>query len=76
VFAFVYAWKEFVFASQFIVSDNLSTLPIGLRGIIGQYRVDWGLVMAATVFTLLPSVVMFILIGRFFVSGLMKGATK
>lgn len=76
VFSFVYAWKEFVFASQFIVSDTLSTLPIGLKGIIGQYTVDWGLVMAATVFTLLPSVVMFILIGRFFVGGLMKGATK
>lgn len=76
VFSFVYAWKEFVFASQFIVSDTLSTLPIGLKGIIGQYTVDWGLVMAATVFTFLPSIVMFILIGRFFVAGLMKGATK
>lgn len=76
VFSFVYAWTEFVFASQFIVSDELSTLPIGLKGIIGQYTVDWGLVMAATVFTLLPSIVIFMLIGRFFVGGLMKGATK
>ena len=76
VFSFVYSWKEFVFASQYIVSDTLSTLPIGLKGIIGQYTVDWGLVMAATVFTLLPSVIMFIFIGRFFVSGLMNGATK
>lgn len=76
VFSFVYAWKEFVFASQFIVSDYLATLPIGLKGIIGQYTVDWGLVMAATVFTLLPSVILFILIGRFFVRGLMNGATK
>jgi ABC-type glycerol-3-phosphate transport system permease component len=58
------------------VSDTLSTLPIGLKGIIGQYTVDWGLVMAATVFTLLPSVIMFMLIGRFFVGGLMNGATK
>lgn len=76
VFSFVYAWKEFVFASQFIVSDHLSTLPIGLKGIIGQYTVDWGLVMAATVFTLLPSVILFMFIGRFFVRGLMNGATK
>lgn len=76
VFSFVYSWKEFVFASQFIVSDTLSTLPIGLKGIIGQYTVDWGLVMAATVFTLLPSVVLFVLIGRYFVGGIMQGATK
>lgn len=76
VFSFVYSWKEFVFASQFIVSDALSTLPIGLKGIIGQYTVDWGLVMAATVVTLIPSVVMFIFMGRYFVGGLMNGATK
>lgn len=76
VFSFVYSWKEFVFASQFIISDALSTLPIGLKGIIGQYTVDWGLVMAATVLTLVPSVIIFMFMGRYFVSGLMNGATK
>jgi multiple sugar transport system permease protein len=76
VFAFVYSWTEFVFSSQFIVSDSLKTLPIGLRAIIGQYTVDWGLVMAGTLFTLLPTVILFLLVGRYFVGGLIAGATK
>lgn len=76
VFSFVYAWKEFVFASQFVLSDHLDTLPIGLKAIIGQYTVDWGLVMAGAVFTLLPTVILFALVGRFFVGGLMSGASK
>lgn len=76
VFSFVYAWKEFVFASQFVLSDSLDTLPIGLKAIIGQYTVDWGLVMAGAVFTLLPTVLLFAVVGRFFVGGLMSGANK
>ncbi|WP_022885737.1 carbohydrate ABC transporter permease [Glaciibacter superstes] len=76
VYAFVFSWTEFVFASQFIVSDSLQTLPIGLSAIIGQYTVNWGLVMAGTLFTLLPTVVLFIFVGRYFVGGLIAGATK
>lgn len=76
VFSFVYSWTEFVFASQFIVSSGLQTLPIGLSAIIGQYTVDWGLVMAGTLFTLLPTTVLFLFVGRYFVGGLIAGATK
>jgi multiple sugar transport system permease protein len=76
VYAFVFSWTEFVFASQFIVSDVLQTLPIGLNAIVGQYTVDWGLVMAGTLFTLLPTVVLFIFVGKYFVGGLIAGATK
>jgi ABC-type glycerol-3-phosphate transport system permease component len=35
VYAFVFAWTEFVFASQLLVSDELKTLPIGLSQIMG-----------------------------------------
>lgn len=76
VYSFVFSWTEFVFASQFIVSDTLKTLPIGLSALVGQYTVNWGLVMAGTVSTLLPTVVLFLLVGRFFVGGLIAGATK
>jgi multiple sugar transport system permease protein len=76
VYSFVFSWTEFVFASQFIVSDVLQTLPIGLNAIVGQYTVDWGLVMAGTLFTLLPTVVLFMFVGKYFVGGLIAGATK
>lgn len=76
VYAFIYSWTEFVYASQFIVSDSLRTLPLGLNAIVGQYTVDWGLVTAGTVFTLLPTVVLFAFIGRYFVSGLIAGSSR
>ncbi len=76
VYSFVYSWTEFVFASQFVVSDAYKTLPIGLDALVGQSTVHWGLVMAGTVCTLLPTVVLFLVVGRYFVGGLITGATK
>jgi len=76
VYSFVFSWTEFVFASQFVSRQELQTLPIGLSAIIGQYTVDWGLVLAGVLLTMLPAVFIFLLVGRFFVGGLIAGATK
>jgi ABC-type glycerol-3-phosphate transport system permease component len=74
LYAFIYSWTEFVFASQLIVSDGLKTLPIGLSAIMGQYNVHWGLLMAGASLTMLPVALLFAAIGRYFVRGLTAGA--
>lgn len=76
VYAFVYSWTEFVFASQLVISDDLKTLPIGLSAIMGQYTVNWGLLMAGTVFTMIPAIVPFLFVGKYFIGGLTAGAVK
>jgi multiple sugar transport system permease protein len=76
VYAFVYSWTEFVFASQLLVNDELKTLPIGLSAIMGQYTVNWGLLMGGTVFTMLPAIIPFLFVGRYFIGGLTAGAVK
>lgn len=76
VYAFVYSWTEFVFASQLVVSDANKTLPIGLSEIMGQYNINWGLLMAGGVFTILPAAIVFAFVGRWFVRGLVTGAIK
>jgi ABC-type glycerol-3-phosphate transport system permease component len=76
VYAFVYSWTEFVFASQLTVSNSKKTLPIGLSEIMGQYNINWGLLMAGAVFTILPAAIIFAVAGRYFVRGLVTGAVK
>lgn len=76
IFAFVSAWTEYVFASVLILSDANRTLPVGFAGIIGQYQIDWGLLLAGASLAILPVVALFALIGRWFVSGLTEGAVK
>jgi len=48
-----------MFASVLIVSEASRTLPVGLSGIIGQYQVDWGLLLAGATLTTLPVIILF-----------------
>jgi multiple sugar transport system permease protein len=76
IYAFVTAWTEYVFGSVLILSDAKRTLPVGFSGIIGQYQIDWGLLLAGATVAIVPVVAIFALIGRGFVSGLTEGAVK
>lgn len=76
IFAYIMSWTEYMFASVLIVSDAHRTLPVGLAGIIGQYQIDWGLLLAGATLTTLPVIVLFSLVGRHFVEGLTTGAIK
>jgi multiple sugar transport system permease protein len=76
IFAFISSWTEYLFASVLIVSDARRTIPVGFAGIIGQYQIDWGLLLAGATAAIIPVVALFALVGRWFVSGLTDGAVK
>ncbi|MBW7881894.1 MAG: carbohydrate ABC transporter permease [Caldilineaceae bacterium] len=76
IFAFITAWTEYMFASVLIISDANRTVPVGLAGIIGQYQVDWGLLLAGASITMLPVLMLFSMVGRNFIEGLTAGAVK
>lgn len=76
IFTFIASWTEYLFASVLIVSDARRTIPVGFAGIIGQYQIDWGLLLAGATAATIPVVILFAFVGRWFVSGLTEGAVK
>lgn len=76
IFAFIMSWTEYMFASILVNSEASRTLPVGLAGIIGQYQIDWGLLLAGATLTTLPVILLFSFVGRHFVEGLTTGAVK
>jgi multiple sugar transport system permease protein len=76
IFSFVWSWTEYMFASVFILDEAKKTLPVGLGAFIRQYNIDWGILTAAAVATAIPVLILFVFIGRYFVSGLTAGAEK
>ncbi len=76
IFAFVASWTEYLFASVLILSDANRTIPVGFAGIIGQYQIDWGLMLAGATLAVLPVVALFAFVGRWFIAGLTEGAVK
>ena len=76
IFCFIISWTEYLFASILISGDDLKTLPVGLAGIVGQYQIDWGFLLSGAVLASLPVILLFLFIGKYFISGLTEGAVK
>lgn len=76
IYCFILAWNEFLFATTFISTPSLRTLPIGLHAFIGQYGTDWNLLMSGAIITTIPVVILFVLLQQFFINTLTSGAFK
>jgi multiple sugar transport system permease protein len=76
LFCFISSWQEFLFALIYIEDVPKRTLALGLATYKGLYGVDWGNLMAATVFAVLPTTIVFVLFQKWLIAGLTKGALK
>jgi multiple sugar transport system permease protein len=76
IFSFMGFWDEFVMALTFIDEPAKRTLPIAIALFQGQHGTQWGLVFAASLIALIPSLIFFFSMQRYFVGGLTTGAFK
>ncbi len=77
-YAFLFSWTEFVGALTFITSNTLYTLPLALLnmeyGSVGQ--VNFGYLEAGAVIAMVPCVLLYVGLQRFYIRGLMSGVVK
>lgn len=76
VYAFLFAWSELLYSMSLLTSKSLQTIPTFLSVFVGQYQTRWGPLFAGSVFATLPPLVVFILLQRYFIAGLVSGAVK
>lgn len=76
VFHFMYNWNDFLWPMIMTASDNMRTLPVGLALFMGQHVVEYAVIMAGATLTLLPVLVLFLFLQRYFVKGLASSAIK
>ena len=76
VYCFMVAWNDYLFASIFLSSASNFTLPVGLNTLFSTPDYIWGRMMAASLVTALPVVIMYALSERFIKSGLTAGGVK
>ncbi|MDF2590563.1 MAG: binding-protein-dependent transport system inner rane protein [Clostridia bacterium] len=75
VYIFMTAWNEYTFAVMFTNESN-RTIPVALKNLIGQLGVQWDLLTAGGIITIIPVCVMFFFAQRRLVEGLTAGAEK
>jgi ABC-type glycerol-3-phosphate transport system permease component len=76
IFVFVLSWNEFLFASVIATSSDNKTLPVGIADFVTSFDVRWGEIMALGTLTTVPVIVMFLMVQRYFLRGIMAGAVK
>ena len=77
VFAFIFAWNEFVFALTFLGLDQPKyTLPIYVTYFYGRGSANWGDIMASSVLFTVPVTIFFLIVQRRLRTGMIAGAVK
>ena len=78
LFSFIASWNEFLGPLIFLNDGSQYTLPIMLVNLsIGQYgAVDYGAIQAGVVITIVPVLLLYLFLQRFYVSGLVNGALR
>lgn len=75
VYIFMTSWNEYTFAMMFTNTDT-RTIPVALKSLIGQLGVQWDLLTAGGIVTIIPVCIMFFFAQKRLVEGLTAGAVK
>jgi multiple sugar transport system permease protein len=70
IFSFLTYWNNFLWPLIVINSTDRSTVPLGLELFLGQHGGQWNLLMAATVFTIMPAILVIVIFQRAIVRGI------
>jgi multiple sugar transport system permease protein len=76
VFTFLGSWDDFWWARMLLQNDEIRTLPIGIQLFFNAHGTQWSTVFAATTIAVVPELVVFILLQRYFVSGMYSGSIR
>mgnify|MGYP002795983417 FL=1 len=76
IFTFVNTWNDFLGPLIYLTRTELKTIQIGLRMFISQYSAEYGLIMAASVVVLIPVLIVFLSLQKYFVQGVASSGIK
>ncbi|MDQ0200300.1 carbohydrate ABC transporter permease [Neobacillus ginsengisoli] len=76
IFAFVQCWNELFLAIMFIDKEEAKTIPVAMNAFITKYDIDWGSMSAATVISVIPTLILFAFAQRYIVEGMTQGSVK
>ena len=76
IFTFIGSWGEFLWPSIVLTNEKLFTLPVGINNLQGVFSADYRLVAAGSIVSIIPIVVFFLALQKYFISGTTEGSVK
>ncbi|MBV8544861.1 MAG: carbohydrate ABC transporter permease [Acidobacteria bacterium] len=75
-FMFMSTWNDFMWPLIILSNQSHHTLPVALANLLGEHVLDVELMMAGAVITVLPVLLVFLILQRYYIAGLMMGSVK
>ena len=69
-------WNEFLFAVTTLQRPELQPITVALRNLSGSQIQEWNMVMAGAIIAAIPTLIVYIVMGRYFIRGLLAGSVK
>lgn len=76
IFAFLFSWNDYMGPLIYINNSMLATVALGLRAFFSQQTTNWSLLMAGSIISMIPNIVIFVFCQRYFLEGMKSGAVK
>ena len=76
IFQFTNIWNDFLFGVTVVFDPANQPITVALNNLSGTNSVDWTVVMAGAVLAALPTALVYVLLGRYFIRGLLAGSMK
>jgi multiple sugar transport system permease protein len=76
LFAFLWAWSDFIFSSTLNSGGSLQTITLGIYKYIGNNNQEWNAIMATAVVASIPTAVLLVLAQKYVAAGVTAGAVK
>jgi multiple sugar transport system permease protein len=76
IFTFLGVWNDFMWPLIVLTDDDMYTLPVALANLVGEHVQDTELMMAGSVLTVLPVLLLFLALQRYYIEGIMMGSVK
>lgn len=76
IFQFTNIWNDFLFGVTIVPNPQAQPVTVALNNLAGNFSVDWNVVMAGAVIAALPTAILYVVLGRYFVRGLVSGSVK
>ena len=76
IWQFTNIWNEFLFAVSILQKPELQPITVALQNLAGSQIQEWNMIMAGAMIAALPTLLTYIILGRFFIRGLLAGSVK
>lgn len=76
IFTFIGSWGEFLWPSIVLSDEKMFTLPVGINNLQGIFSSNWRYIAAGSIISIIPIIVFFLSLQRYFIAGENEGAVK